>query len=39
MNINTTYTKIITDEDLMEAVQHGFIAAQQGQDCPHGPVR
>ena len=23
MNINTTYTKIITDEDLMEAVQHG----------------
>ena len=23
MNINATYTKIITDEDLMEAVQHG----------------
>lgn len=23
MNINTTYTKIITDEDLMEAVLHG----------------
>ena len=23
MNINTTYTKIITDEDLMETVQHG----------------
>ena len=26
MNINTTYTKIITDEDLMEAVLHGAIA-------------
>lgn len=23
MNINTTYTKIITDEDLMETIQHG----------------
>ena len=23
MNINTTYTKIITDEDLMEATLHG----------------
>ncbi len=23
MNVNTTYTKIITDEDLMETVQHG----------------
>lgn len=23
MNLNTTYTKIITDEDLMETVQHG----------------